>query len=167
MLKIVRSGFSASAREAFCKEIESLCEKGMKSCLIVPEQQTVIAESMMSERLPASSNLVFEVTNFTRLANTTFRALGGLAGEYCDPAKKALIMWKTLTELSPMLTMTSGRREINAGQVESALAAVAEMQTLAIFQQTQSDILSLAGEGHTLHISDFGVIPKERLRPLH
>ena len=132
MLKIVRSGFSASAREAFCKEIESLCEKGMKYCLIVPEQQTVIAESMMSERLPASSNLVFEVTNFTRLANTAFRALGGLAGEYCDSAKKALIMWKTLTELSPVLTMTSGRREINAGQVESALAAVAEMQTLAI-----------------------------------
>ena len=125
MLKIVRSGFSASAREAFCKEIESLCEKGSKSCLIVPEQQTVIAESMMSERLPASSNLVFEVTNFTRLANTAFRALGGLAGEYCDSAKKALIMWKALTELSPVLTMTSGRREINAGQVESALAAVA------------------------------------------
>ena len=162
MLKIVRSGFSASAREAFCREIEELCQNGSKSCLIVPEQQTLIAETMMSERLAPSSNLVFEVTNFTRLANTAFRALGGLAGEYCDSAKKALIMWKTLTELSPMLSMTSARREINAGMVESALAAVAEMQTLAISPaelMESAEFSSIAGDGRlVVKISDLSRI---------
>ena len=132
MLRIVRSSFSSSARESFYKRISELSAAGKSSFLIVPEQQTVMAESLMSKILPPSSALCFEVTNFTRLANTTFRALGGLSGEYCDSAKKALIMWRTLTELSPTLSMTSGKGEINAGLVESALSAVAEMQSKGI-----------------------------------
>lgn len=132
MLKIVRSGFSSAARDAFTSSISVRSAEGLRSCLIVPEQQTVMAESLMSFALPPSSALCFEVTNFTRLANTTFRALGGLSGEYCDSAKKALIMWRTLTELSPTLSMTAGRREINAGLVEQALAAVSEMQSQGI-----------------------------------
>ncbi len=132
MLKIVKSGFSSSAREAFYDRIATLVKEEKRAFLIVPEQQTVMAESLMSRILPPSSALCFEVTNFTRLANTTFRSLGGLSGEYCDSAKKSLIMWRTLTELSPTLSMTSGRGEINAGLVESALAAVSEMQNKGI-----------------------------------
>ena len=132
MLKIVRSGFSCSAREEFWLEIESLASKGERALLIVPEQQTVMAEGLLARRLHPSAALCFEVTNFTRLANTTFRTLGGLSGEYCDKAKKSLIMWRTLTELAPTLNMTGGRGEINAGLVETALAAVGEMQNLGI-----------------------------------
>ena len=132
MLKIVRSGFSSSAKEAFYSEIERLYRGGRKCQLIVPEQQTVMAEGLMARRLPPSAVLLFEVTNFTRLANTTFRALGGLSGEYCDSVKKSLIMWRTLTELSPTLQMTSGTREINSGLVEQALSAVGQMQNLGI-----------------------------------
>ena len=99
----------------------------------------------MSGLLPASSALCFEVTNFTRLANTTFRTLGGLSGEYCDSAKKALIMWRTLTELSPVLAMTSGRKEINSGLVESALSAVSQMQSLAISPAALAEAAELDG----------------------
>ena len=143
MLKIVKSGFSSSGREAFCREIERLVLDGRRACLIVPEQQTVMAESLMSRILPPSSVLSFEVTNFTRLANTTFRALGGLSGEYCDGAKKALIMWRALTELSPTLNMTAGRREINSGLVESALAAVSQMQNLGIHPAELAEVAEL------------------------
>ncbi len=139
MLKIVRSGFSGGARDAFCAEIKGLTEQGKRACLIVPEQQTVLAEGLMSGILPPSSALTFEVTNFTRLANTTFRSLGGLSGDYCDSVKKALIMWRTLTELAPLLTMTSGRKEINAGLVNNALSAVAEMQNLSILPNDLSE----------------------------
>ena len=143
MLHIVRGGFSSAVRDAFAEEILRLVSKGEKSILIVPEQQTVMAEGLMSELLPPSSALCFEVTNFTRLANTTFRALGGLSGEYCDSVKKSLIMWRTLTELSPVLSMTSGRKEINAGLVESALAAVAQMQNLSISPTQLAEVASL------------------------
>ena len=53
-------------------------------------------------------------------------------GEYCDNAKKSLIMWRALTELAPTLAMTRGRGEVGEGMVESALAAVGEMQSLGI-----------------------------------
>ncbi len=132
MLKIVRSRHTASAREAFCSDISRRVADGKKSYLIVPEQQTVMAEALMAKILPSDAPLCFEVTNFTRLANTTFRSLGGLSGEYCDSAKKALIMWRTLTELSPTLSMTNGKREISAGMVDNALAAVQQMQNLGI-----------------------------------
>lgn len=140
MLRIVRSGFSSGARDAFCNSIKRLSSQGKRSYLIVPEQQTVMAEALMSSLLPPSSVLCFEVTNFTRFANTTFRALGGLGGEYCDSAKKSLIMWRALTELSPVLTMTAGRREINAGLVDSALSAVAEMQSYGISPMALAEI---------------------------
>ena len=132
MLKIVNSRFSASAREMFLEKISALVSEGKRAYLIVPEQQTVMAESLFSRALPPSSVLLFEVTNFTRLANSTFRSLGGLSGEYCDSTKKALIMWRTLTELSPVLTLTSGRHDISSGLVDSALSAVGQMQNLGI-----------------------------------
>ena len=132
MLKIINSRFAVSARDRFADEIFHLIDEGRSACLIVPEQQTVLTEKYMTKILPPSAVLHFEVTNFTRLANTTFRALGGLSGEYCNSAKKALIMWRALTELAPTLTLTSGRKEINAGLVESSLTAVAQMQNLGL-----------------------------------
>ena len=143
MLKLVRSGFSGAARDAFCQEIAKLAADGKRACLIVPEQQTVLAEGLLASLLPPSAALLFEVTNFTRLANTTFRALGGLSGEYCDKAKRALIMWRTLTELAPTLAMTRGRSEISAGLVESSLSAVSEMQNLGISPVTLAESAAL------------------------
>ena len=132
MLKIIRSGFFSLGREKIKEEIKALVAKRQKSLLVVPEQQTVLSEIELSEILPAYAPLCFEVTNFSRLANTTFRALGGITGEYCNKAAKALIMWRTLTELSPFLNMTEGRREITFGLVESALTAIGEMQSFSI-----------------------------------
>ena len=145
MLKIVRSRHASSARGAFCREILRLVGEGKRACLIVPEQQTVMAEALMAKILPPDSVLSFEVTNFTRLANTTFRTLGGLSGEYCDSAKKSLIMWRTLTELSPTLSMTQGKREISAGTVENTLAAVAQMQNLGIRPVDLANVAALDG----------------------
>ena len=132
MLKIVNCSFAVSGRGRFADEISELVGRGRSAYLIVPEQQTVLAEKYMAKILPPSSVLYFEVTNFTRFANTTFRTLGGLSGEYCNSAKKSLIMWRALTELAPTLALTSGRREINAGLVESSLTAVSQMQNLGL-----------------------------------
>jgi len=132
MLKIIRNPFGSTAHAEMCEKIRRLTEKKTPSLLIVPEQETVLAESEMAELLPPSSPLYFEATNFTRLANTVFRTLGGIGGEYCDAGRRSLIMWRTLTELSPVLSMTSGRREINAGLVDRALGAVKEIESAGI-----------------------------------
>ena len=132
MLKIYRTNLSSKYPPSLEKEIISLVNSGEKAYLIVPEQDTVIREVRMTSLLPESAPLCFEVTNFSRFANSAFRALGGISGEYCDDSKKALIMWRALTELSPMLSMTRANGEIGQKLVESSLLAVKEMQSSGI-----------------------------------
>ena len=130
MLRITEGGFASGAYEDIKKEILSHIERGERTFLITPEQQSVIAESELVKILPKYAPLYFEVTNFTRFANTVYRSIGGLAGNYADSGKEALIMWRTLTELSPFLRIFKG--EVNVGMVDKALAATAEMKSLAI-----------------------------------
>lgn len=82
---------------------EKLKENSVSSFLVVPEQQTVIAERLALDTLDASSQLDFEVLNFTRLCNRVFRKHGGLSYRYINSTVKSLFMWRTLRELSPML----------------------------------------------------------------
>ena len=138
MLKIIKSGFGGGGDLHLKNLINSTVTAEKKCYLIVPEQETVTAEGEMAVLLPKNAPLFFEVTNFTRFANTVFRALGGLAGEWCDSGKRALIMWRALTELSPMLDMT-GKGEVSVGLVEQALRAVSEMENLSI---SPDDLLS-------------------------
>ncbi len=131
MLRIIEGGFGSGAHDMINKELCDCVVRGQRAYLIVPEQQTVIAEAELSELLPDSAPLYFEVTNFTRLANTVFRTLGGVGGEYCDNTKKKLIMWNTLSQLKDTLAMTGGR-EVSAGSVERALMAVNEAERVGI-----------------------------------
>ncbi len=132
MLIINECGFSTAAHEKMKKNIASLIERGVRSYLIVPEQQTVTAEAEMARELPAAAPLFFEVTNFTRLADGVFRSLGGVSRRQADAPSRSLLMWQTLTELSPVLDMTRGRPDVNDGLVKKALAAIGELEAGAI-----------------------------------
>jgi len=142
MLRLIEGGFFSPAKDLIIDEIKKLTQSGIRSYLIVPEQQTVSAEREMAECLPTSAPLYFEVTNFTRLANTVFRSLGGLAGEVADKARGALIMWRTLTELSPIISFTKSR-DITAADTERALRIVKEMQAHSL---TPEDLTRVRGE---------------------
>ena len=135
MLRIIEGDLSSIAYDEVKREIKELTKAKKRVFLLVPEQQAVIAEKEIMRELAASASLTFEVTNFTRLANTVYRSLGGIAGEYSTRSKEALLMWKALTELSPVLKMTGGG-EVNTGMVEKALAAVQEMKSIAATPET-------------------------------
>ncbi len=132
MLTLIEGGFYSGVHEEIKARIAKNTNAHKKCLLIVPEQQTVTAELEMAAELPSFAPLSFEVTNFTRLANSAFRALGGIHLEYATGEKKSLIMWQSLTELSPFLSMTKGRREITAGMVERAMAASKEAHALGM-----------------------------------
>ncbi|MBO7304282.1 MAG: PD-(D/E)XK nuclease family protein [Clostridia bacterium] len=131
MLKILEGGFYSSAYESLKEEIRTLVNEKKRVLLIVPEQQAVVAESDILPTLPRWSPLYFEVTNFTRLADTVYRRVGGLSGEYADKSREALIMWRTLTELAPVLDMVGRDGEVSQGAVLKAMAAVAEMKSIS------------------------------------
>lgn len=131
MLNIITSSFCAPGHDRIKGEILKRVNDGQRVIMIVPEQQTVLAEAEMADFLPSSAPLNFEVTNFTRLANSTARALGGISGEYCDKTKKSLLMWQALSELSPMLS-TAVSKQINEGLVARYLNATAQLSAFNI-----------------------------------
>ena len=132
MLDLICAPLTADLHGEIKRAVGSKTALGKRVYLIVPEQQTVLAEVDLASYLPCDSALLFEVTNFTRFANSTFRALGGIGGEACDKTRRALIMWRTLTELSGILSMTEYGRDVNSGMVDTALRAISEMQSEAV-----------------------------------
>ena len=142
MLKIVRTRLGTREPLSLQEDIKACFEGGNRGFLIVPEQDTVMREAAVAAMLPPAASLSFEVTNFTRFANTTFRFLGGVAGEYCSKSKRALIMWQALAELAPTLTMTGNRAEINAALVARATAAIGDLRAAGI---TPSDLSYVTG----------------------
>ena len=160
VLSFIQGGFHSGVREEIKKRISRVTDEKKKCILLVPEQMTVIAEIEMAEHLPPSAPLTFEVTNFTRLANTAFRALGGMHLEYATHEKKALIMWRALTELSPLLYMTRARREITSGIVERAMAAMKEAHALGLDIEEINRLAGSEGISKRLEekLSDLGKI---------
>lgn len=132
MLTLYEGGFTSVMHDDILKSITHSINAGKKVFLFVPEQETLTREAEACDVLPPTAALSFEVTNFTRFTNTAFRTLGGISGEYITSAKKALIMWGVLTELSPMLTMTRGSKNIGSGIVSRALEAINELSSLGI-----------------------------------
>lgn len=115
---VAGSGKSSAVRDSIIADISS----GRRVWLIVPEQQTYAVERQYTELLPPSSQLSFEVVNFTRLANIARRRFGGLTYNYIDGGTKALLMWRTLRELAPLLEEYG-----EAAQNDSRAVALADM----------------------------------------
>ncbi len=132
MLNLIEGGFFAGGKEMITELAANRTRRNEKSLFIVPEPQTVKTEREMANILPSSAPLCFEVTNFTRLADTVFRSLGGLSISNADSAKRALLMWRTLTELSPILETFGKGKEISSGNVTRMLATVEQIQSAAL-----------------------------------
>ncbi len=138
MLTLCMVEFAYTYKDALYRELNSLLEQGRRAILIVPEQQTLSAEKEAAYRLPPDASLLFEVTNFTRLANTVFRTVGGLADTYSTPMAKSLVMWRALTQTADVRKQHNGK-EIGAADVKQALAAVSDMQSMGIPPEVLAD----------------------------
>lgn len=95
-------------------------DDGRNVYLLVPEQETVMAEKAAAEKLPSFAPFVFEALNFSRLAETVFRALGGLAFNAADKTARYALMWRALKELSYTLENYAG--EPDGGTVAKLLS---------------------------------------------
>lgn len=117
-------------------EISTMIKKdadtGVRSYLIVPEQQAVSSERMMLEILPMSAQLDLEILNFSRLYNRVCREYGGLEYNYITKPAKYLLMWQTLRELSPMLEYYKIEAEGDSATTEFMLNAIGEFKANSI-----------------------------------
>ena len=148
MLTLHTTEFHYDYRDELYTQIAQHLQQGTRAFLIVPEQQTLLVEKEASKRLPPNASLRFEVTNFSRMANTAFRTVGGLSEVYSTATAKALIMWQALTEAAPVLHRRT-RKDIGTADVTQALAALSDMQGLGI----DADALASATQSEALNVS--------------
>lgn len=143
MLTILSEGFRT---ESVRERIAAAVSIKKKCILIVPEQETLNAEAYFARTLPSYSPLCFEATNFSRLANTVFRRLGGICYRYASDGAAALLMWKTLDALAPFLN-TPMR---DTGAVEEMLAALGELYAAGVDESALSAAAARLPEGDRL-----------------
>jgi len=124
MLHLISGEVGSGKTVLLDRKIAEAVNRNIRSFLIVPEQSTVSAERRMAESLPASSPLVFEATNFTRLADTFFRSEGGLALRYATRTARSLAMWRALRELTPLLPEPP---ELDPASLDRYLSVVREL----------------------------------------
>lgn len=125
MLHLILGGPGSGKTAALEREIKQRLDGGCRSWLVVPEQATVSTERRMAELLPPSAPLSFEVSNFTRLADAVFRALGGVGVRYATPAARLLTMWRTLGEVAPLLRIPECDR--SEGAIQKILSISKEL----------------------------------------
>ncbi len=134
MLRIIYGAFGSGKSSLVLSDIKkriserSPLEKSIY--LIVPEQDTVRAEQDATQLLPPSAALSFEVLNFSRLANTVFRKLGGLSYNYADKTSKSLCMWQSLNALGGLLNVPCD--DVDDGRISSTLAMLNELRASGV-----------------------------------
>jgi len=126
-------GHSGSGKSAVLyKYLESDIKNNNRIFFIVPEQETVAVEREIVSRFPASAQLSVEVLNFSRLCNRIFRTYGGISYTLASKQTKALIMWNTLRELSPMLEEYRVGDPADFSLTQMMLSAIQELKAYCI-----------------------------------
>ena len=142
MLKIIEGSFTSGTHEHIKEEIRNFIKKKKQNVfLIVPEQHTLSVEKEMTEYLPSSAPIYFEVSNFTRLLDTVLRRVGGIAGERSTRTRRALVMWEALSTLAKekKLEIFKVRGGVNAGLVNKAIAALGEAESFGAIDKDKLD----------------------------
>lgn len=99
--------------------------------LLVPEQFSFESERALLKLLGPSKANIVQVLSFTRLAETVFRELGGLAGRRLDDSTRVLLMSHVLDQLQEQLTLY-GRHTYDADYIQSLLSLVTEWKQGAV-----------------------------------
>ncbi|MBO5287239.1 MAG: PD-(D/E)XK nuclease family protein [Clostridia bacterium] len=132
MVNILLGGYGHGKSTYIFNKIKADYENGVRSFLIVPEQETVIAERQIASLLSPRAQLFTEVTNFTRLANRVFREMGGLKYNYVTKSGKNLIMYRTICEVRDILQEYRIPKGRERSCISMFLEAIGEMKSYSV-----------------------------------
>ena len=129
MINFIYGRAGSGKTASICNLAAKSAAEGKRVFLLVPEQMALDTEKRMTSLLENTPSLSLEILNFRRLCNHIFREVGGLSYSYITKSGRMLLMWRTLTELAPMLkTIPSPDRN----HVERMLSVIAELKTYCI-----------------------------------
>ncbi|MBQ2719700.1 MAG: PD-(D/E)XK nuclease family protein [Clostridia bacterium] len=143
MPTLVFGAFGTGKTTYILERIAADLQAGRSALLVVPEQNTVSVEAAAARRLPPSAPLSFEVTNFTRLADTYFRRFGGVAERSADEGTALLLLRDAVAALAPAL---SDRRRVDSTRVLEVRAALRELSSAGIDAARLEEAAAAIGE---------------------
>ncbi len=163
MVKFVFGGTGSGKSEYVFREIDRILrESDKRVCLIVPEPYTVTTEAKLARRFSSAATLRLEGTNFTRLADSVARRVGGLSYSRLTKGGRMLLLWRSMMSVWPSLgelnkvdagdgvglipTLFAADREITAGGVTP------EMLSAAADALSLDGTSTLAGRAHDLAV---------------
>ena len=160
MLKLICGPSGFGKTEQIRKSIEADIRAGVRSFLIIPEQQAYISERDLAEKLPRNAGTFFEVISFSGLAEKVFCKYGGITTESVSSAVSSLLMWHTLSTLSPLLEQYGNSAEGDLTLTKLMLSAVAEMRAGGVSAQALEDAATKMEAGSALQkkLSDLALI---------
>ncbi len=129
MLEMIYSREREACDAVLLERIKRDVSEGKKITLLVPEQQVYNAELTLSYNNVVSPDL--EVVGFRRLCQLIFRRFGGLSYNNITDGARLILMWRTLSEISPMLSEYSSVSLDDIEMIKSLNASVGELNLYA------------------------------------
>lgn len=126
-------GRAGSGKTQYVRELlAGRCESGEGNLLLLtPEQYSFESERAMLRRLGPRKAQGVQVLSFTRLADTVFRQVGGMAGRRLDDGGRTILMSLALEEMADTLTLF--RPQAKSGEmIQLLLQSSAELKMSAI-----------------------------------
>lgn len=160
MLKLICGPSGAGKTEHLTNCIQTDIKAGTRSFLLIPEQQAYISERDLAARLPKNAGLTFEVISFSGLAEKIFCEYGGVTAESVSGAVSSLLMWHTLSTLSPLLQQYGKSAEGDLTLTNLMLSTIAEMRCGGVSAQMLEDAAAKMEEDSALQkkLSDIALI---------
>ncbi len=151
------SGFGKT--EEIISRIKRDVESGTRCFLIVPEQQAYISERDLLLRLPPNAGLYLKIANFSGLAEDVLRTYGGIAERKAGNGARAVLMWKTLHDLAPLLKQYKSAGA-DTGLTGKMLALIEELRASSILPEQLEEAAKALPDGSPLakKLSDIALI---------
>lgn len=141
MVHIVKGRSGSGKTEYILKCLKERQSVGMDCLFLVPEQQSLQAETLLEDAGAAQFDT--EVLNFERLPDRVFREIGGVATEKVDGAGRCVLIAAAVNALSDKLKLYS---TLCRGVLSELAATVGALKRLGVSAERFSEI-SEAAEG--------------------
>ncbi|MBE6633984.1 MAG: hypothetical protein E7620_06550 [Ruminococcaceae bacterium] len=142
MLNFIIGSSGTGKTNELLERIQRDIAENRRCFLLVPEQQAYISERDLPQNLPKNAGLLFEIVNFSGLAEDIFREYGGIAQKTVGNGAGEVLMWDTLRQLIPILKQYGKAAAVDASLTVEMLSAVEELRNNGI----EADQLEMAAD---------------------
>ncbi|MBR4880403.1 MAG: hypothetical protein IKU19_00615, partial [Clostridia bacterium] len=147
MLSFISGSPDSGKTAEIIRRVRLDLENEKKVLIIVPEQDVLSSERLISTAIGTSPNVMdLEVVSFRRFCNTVFRTLGGLCYNYLDKGGQAMMMWRVLSELSGSLNTFGPGSSTDIGLVSSLVSLCDDFADYNVYPRKLGSAVSTLNE---------------------